>query len=332
MGLNRGWRLLAVALISSALTGLLGGCAVHVTPAPAATVPLLITTSVASPTAVPSTETLPPTKTPPPRATRAPTETPTPTCTPTPHPVEVRPVTLTIVYDNNAYDPRLRTAWGFACLVETESATVLFDTGGDGPTLLGNMDALGLDPRDIDAIVLSHIHGDHTGGLLALLNRGITPTVFAPAAFPQEFKEAIHARTELVEVTGAAELLPGIWTTGELGSGIIEEALAVESDAGLIVITGCAHPGVVEMVRQAKAVLGQSVALVTGGFHLGSASQSRIAGIVDAFRELGVQRVAPCHCTGDRARRMFAKIYGPDYIAAGVGRVIMVGEGGAETP
>lgn len=181
MGLNRGWGLLAVALISSAFTGLLGGCAVHVTPAPAATVPLLSATSVASPTAVPSTETLPPTKTPPPRATRAPTETPTPTCTPTPHPVEVRPVTLTIVYDNNAYDPRLRTAWGFACLVEAGDATVLFDTGGDGATLLGNMDALELDPRDIDAIVLSHIHGDHTGGLLALLNRGITPTVFAPA-------------------------------------------------------------------------------------------------------------------------------------------------------
>ena len=322
MGLNRGRHLLAAALVSSALAGLLGGCAVRITPAPTATVPQ----PTAAPTAVPPTETPLSTQTPPPPATPAPTETLTP------HLVEVRPVTLTIVYDNNAYDPRLRTAWGFACLVETEGATVLFDTGGDGPTLLGNMDVLGIDPRDIDAIVLSHIHGDHTGWLLALLNRGITPTVFAPAAFPQEFKEAIHARTELVEVTEAAELLPGIWTTGELGSGIIEEALAVESDAGLIVITGCAHPGVVEMVRQAKAVLGQSVALVTGGFHLGSASQSRIAEIVAAFRELGVQRVAPCHCTGDRARRMFAEVYGSDYIPAGVGRVIVVGEGGAETP
>ena len=328
MGLNRGWRLLAAALVSSALVGLLGGCAVRITPAPTATVPQL----AAAPTAVSPTETPLPTEIPPPTATPAPTETLMPTCTPTPHLVEVRPVTLTIVYDNNAYDPRLRTAWGFACLVETEGATVLFDTGGDGPTLLGNMDVLGIDPRDIDAIVLSHIHGDHTGGLLALLDRGITHTVFAPAAFPQEFKETIRARTDLVEVTGPAELLPGIWTTGELGSGIIEEALAVESDVGLIVVTGCAHPGVAEMVRQAKTVLGEPVALVMGGFHLGSAGQSRIAGIVDAFRELGVQRVAPCHCTGDRARRMFAKIWGPDYIAAGVGRVIVVGEGGAETP
>ncbi|MCD6287162.1 MAG: MBL fold metallo-hydrolase, partial [Anaerolineae bacterium] len=297
MGLNRGWRLLAAALVSSTLAGLAGGCAARIARAPTAMVPQ----PTASLTAVPPTKTPLPTKTSPPTATPAPTETPAPTYTP--HLAEVRPVTLTIVYDNNAYDPNLRTAWGFACLVETEDANVLFDTGGDGPTLLGNMDALGIDPHDIDAIVRSHIHGDHTGGLLALLDRGITPTVFTPAAFPQEFKDAVRARTDLVEVTGPAELLPGIWATGELGSNIIEEALAVESDAGLIVITGCAHPGVVELVRQAKAVLGQSVVLVTGGFHLGSASQIRIAGIVDAFRELGVQRVAPCHCTGDRAHR-----------------------------
>ena len=286
------------------------------------------TVTVLPPTAM-STELpteVPPTATPVPVSSPLATEKPLPTQVPTntPEIVEGRPVTLTIVYDNNSYDPNLRTAWGFSCLVETSSATVLFDTGGDGPTLLGNMEALGIELQAIDAVVLSHIHGDHTGGLVALLSKGVMPTVFVPAAFPAGFKDSVRARTELMEVTGSAELFPGVWTTGELGSGIIEQALAIESDDGVIVITGCAHPGVVEMVRRAKEMLREPVALVMGGFHLGSASQSRISGIIDAFHEMGVHRVAPCHCTGDRARSMFAAAYGPGYIAAGVGRVIFV--------
>ena len=234
-------------------------------------------------------------------------------------------MTFTIVYDNNAHDPALRTAWGFACLVEAGGQTLLFDTGGDSPTLLGNMAKLGLDPQAIDAVVLSHIHGDHTGGLAGLLDTGVRPTVYAPSAFPASFKDDVRTRTELVEVTEPMEIFPGLHTTGELGSSIIEQALAVETSAGLVVVTGCAHPGVVEMVRRAKESAGGEVHLVMGGFHLGDASQRRIEAIIADFRDLGVQNGAPCHCTGDAARRMFADSFGENYIPAGVGRVITVG-------
>ncbi|NIV39962.1 MAG: MBL fold metallo-hydrolase, partial [Anaerolineae bacterium] len=57
---------------------------------------------------------------------------------------------LTIVYDNNAYDPRLKTAWGFSCLIEYRGQVILFDTGGDSPTLLANMATLGIDPSEIE--------------------------------------------------------------------------------------------------------------------------------------------------------------------------------------
>ena len=117
---------------------------------------------------------------------------------------------FTVVYDNNEYDPALRTAWGFSCWVETGEATVLLDTGGDGPTLLGNMAKLDLDPQVIDAVVLSHIHNDHTGGLAALLDTGAKPAVYVPAAFPASFKTDVSARTGLVEVTGPIEVLPGV--------------------------------------------------------------------------------------------------------------------------
>jgi len=236
------------------------------------------------------------------------------------------PVTLTIVYDNNAFDTSLQTAWGFACLVETGASTVLFDTGGDAPTLLGNMAALGIDPAAIDMVVLSHIHGDHTGGLMGLLDAvGGEPPVVVPVAFPTSFKEQVCARTALVEVREPAQLLPGVYTTGQVGSAIIEQALVVETGEGLVVVTGCAHPGVVAMVAAAKEAAEGEVALVTGGFHLGSANRRTVEATIAGLRDLGVRRVAPCHCTGDGARQMFADAFGEDCLLPGAGQVIVVG-------
>jgi hypothetical protein len=72
---------------------------------------------------------------------------------------------LTILFDNNPYDPRLQTGWGFAAWIEYGDRVVLFDTGADGAVLLDNMALLGFDPQAIDIVVLSHEHSDHTGGL-----------------------------------------------------------------------------------------------------------------------------------------------------------------------
>lgn len=228
-------------------------------------------------------------------------------------------MTLTVLYDNNPFDPRFRTAWGFACWVETPGGVVLFDTGGDGPTLLANLAAGGMDPRAVDAVVLSHAHGDHTGGLTALLDAGARPTVYVPASFSAAFKESVRARTALVEVTGPTAILPGVHTTGEVGSGMVEQALVVETAERLVVVTGCAHPGVVEMVRRARQVGRGEVALVVGGFHPGGADRGQIAEVIRGLQALGVRRVAPCHCTGDLARRMFAEAFGVDFLPAGAG-------------
>jgi len=249
----------------------------------------------------------------------------TPTMQPSPTAVmEKEKVLITVVYDNNAYDPRLQTAWGFGCVVERGETTILFDTGGDGAILLSNMAALGLDPREIDVVVLSHIHGDHIGGLGDLLATGVRPTIYVPASFPASFKRQVRAITTLQEVDEPQEILPGIYTTGQMGNGIVEQALVIETTQGLVVITGCAHPGVANMVRRAGQIDENGVYLVLGGFHLGGASRSRIAGIITAFREMGVQKVAPCHCTGDQALTMFAAEYGDDFIRNGVGKILEI--------
>lgn len=229
---------------------------------------------------------------------------------------------LTIVYDNNAHDPRLRPKWGFACLVETGQSRVLFDTGGDGATLLANMQALEIDPQAIDAVVLSHIHSDHTGGLQALLDTGAKPTVYVPAAFPARFNRRVRAHTELIASHAPIEVAPGVFTSGEVGTGIVEQALVVSTHQGPVILTGCAHPGIVQMVRQAGQVMPEDPALVMGGFHLGGTSRNQVEALITELRQLGVQQVAPCHCTGDAARRWFAEAFGEDCILAGVGQVI----------
>jgi 7,8-dihydropterin-6-yl-methyl-4-(beta-D-ribofuranosyl)aminobenzene 5'-phosphate synthase len=232
-------------------------------------------------------------------------------------------VKLTVVYDNNPYPAagleNLRTSWGFACWVETAETTVLFDTGSDGATLVHNVKELGLDPLMVDAVVLSHAHRDHTGGLRALLDMGVQPMIYVPASFSRSFKESVRTHTDLVEVSEWRTVAPGIHTTGEIGTTIIEQSLVVETGDGVIVVTGCAHPGVVNIVRRVHQRFPGQIRLVAGGFHLGGTSRRGVESIIADFQEMGVQHVAPCHCTGDEARKMFEDAFGDDSVLAGVG-------------
>jgi 7,8-dihydropterin-6-yl-methyl-4-(beta-D-ribofuranosyl)aminobenzene 5'-phosphate synthase len=229
-----------------------------------------------------------------------------------------KPITLTVVYDNRSADPRLGTAWGFACLIETSTTTILFDTGGDGQLLMDNLATLEIDPQAIDAVVLSHIHNDHTGGLDRLLAANDHLTVYLPRSFPASFKARIH--NPIVEVSEPVMIADHIHTTGELGSAIVEQALIIETRHGLIVLTGCAHPGIVEIVHQAKT--SGDVYLVMGGFHLANHSAAEVEAVIAEIKQSGVQRAAPSHCTGDQAIDQFRAAFGPDFIPIGAGAVL----------
>lgn len=235
-------------------------------------------------------------------------------------------VRIATVFDNYAVDPALQTSWGFSALVVTPTDTVLFDTGGDGAILLENMEKMGFDAAAVDAVVLSHAHGDHVGGLSGFLAENPNVTVYMPASFPGSIRDAVEqAGARVVVVDGPRHIAPAIRTTGELDHGISEQALIVETADGLVVITGCAHPGIVNIIEAAmKTVADRPVALVMGGFHLLSTQDDELARIIGAFRRLGVRQVAPSHCTGDRARRLFEQEYGPDYLSGGVGNLLIL--------
>jgi 7,8-dihydropterin-6-yl-methyl-4-(beta-D-ribofuranosyl)aminobenzene 5'-phosphate synthase len=237
------------------------------------------------------------------------------------------PKTIAVVYDNNPYKKGLKTAWGFSCLVRGWGKTILFDTGGDGRLLLSNMRGLEIEPHKIDMVVLSHIHGDHVGGLASLLQQHHGVTVFVPPSFPDDFKKGVrHFGARLQEVEGFIELCPGVYSTGEMGHWIKEQALILRTPRGLIVITGCAHPGVVKIVEAARVHFKEDILLVMGGFHLSGEGRKEIQRIVARLQELGVKHVGPCHCSGDAARRLFQEAYGNAFLPVGVGMEIDIDE------
>jgi 7,8-dihydropterin-6-yl-methyl-4-(beta-D-ribofuranosyl)aminobenzene 5'-phosphate synthase len=229
---------------------------------------------------------------------------------------------LTILYDNTAADPKLRSGGGFAALVEYGGHSLLFDTGPTGSFLPENMQQLGVEPQSIEAVVISHEHLDHTGGLQALLDTGIRPTVYAPPLYSNAFKEQVRARTELVEVTDALTILPGMHLARPAGS-VVEQALVLETRDGTAVIVGCAHPGIANMVRRAQEVVPGKVSLLAGGFHLMDVSQiEKLPATIAELREMGVERVLPAHCTGVAAVRLFRTEFGEACLDGGAGRVL----------
>jgi 7,8-dihydropterin-6-yl-methyl-4-(beta-D-ribofuranosyl)aminobenzene 5'-phosphate synthase len=234
-------------------------------------------------------------------------------------------IEITVLYNNVPHAPGCVCQWGFACLIRGIEQTILFDTGGDGRVLLVNMERLGADPGEIDCVVLSHSHGDHTGGVKELLPHLKPVLWYIPADFAARFRGSLErAGHTVIPVTGSFEICPAVFSTGELGSGIKEQSLVVETEAGLVVITGCAHPGIVHIAATARKLRDRKIHLIMGGFHLGSFSEAQLARIVEQLRALGVERVAPSHCSGDRAIRLFADAWKEDCISSGCGARITV--------
>ncbi len=233
---------------------------------------------------------------------------------------KTRQIVITIVYDNNAFDKRMETAWGFACVVEGLSDTILFDTGGKGQLLLANMAKAGFKPGQIQNVVLSHNHSDHTGGLLDFLKVNPKVKVFIPKAFAPDFKEDVdQSRAELVETEGPVKICDGAWTTGVLKQPLAEHGICLETSEGPVVITGCAHPGIADMARAAGSRAEKPVYAVLGGFHMSRASAAQMDAVIGRLRELGVQRVAPTHCSGNNTRKAMKEAYGDGYISSGLG-------------
>jgi 7,8-dihydropterin-6-yl-methyl-4-(beta-D-ribofuranosyl)aminobenzene 5'-phosphate synthase len=190
---------------------------------------------------------------------------------------------------------------------------------------MNNVAVLKVDIKKVELIVISHNHGDHTGGLPAVLELNPNVTVFFPVSFPPEFGRrvtSLKARAQTVDKP--VEICRDVFLTGEMGDEIKEQSLIIDSPSGLIIVTGCSHQGIVNILRRAKEMLDKPIHLIFGGFHLGNKSDTEMQEIIAAFQELKVEKCGATHCTGNRAIAMFKKAFGEKYVPMGTGKVIEI--------
>jgi 7,8-dihydropterin-6-yl-methyl-4-(beta-D-ribofuranosyl)aminobenzene 5'-phosphate synthase len=213
---------------------------------------------------------------------------------------------ITIIYDNTVYREGLTADHGFACLVEIFQPVgrrILFDAGADGNILLANMKKLNISPGSIDEVFISHAHLDHTGGLSAFLNENDQVTVFVPQTV-----RGIRRAKKVIHIDKATQLYENVYSTGELL--YIEQSLVVGIDKGLVIIAGCSHSGIGNILA-AAAQFGKPYALI-GGFH--GFNQFEL------LEDLGV--VCPTHCT--RYIAQIKSLYPEKYVQGGVGKIIEI--------
>lgn len=238
---------------------------------------------------------------------------------------ETNTMKFTILYDNYVFKQGTKSDWGFSCLIEGMEKTILFDTGTKRNILIYNISQMKVVLNEIDQIVISHNHRDHTGGLISVLEKNCNVSVYLPESFPDSFIKQVEEKgAKIVMVSEPVEICKDVFSTGEMGFQIKEQGLILDTPKGLVVVVGCSHPGIVEMLERAKEVLNKNIYLVFGGFHLRRYTDQQVKEIIYRFKKLGVTKVGATHCTGDRAIALFKEAYGENYVQIGTGNILEV--------
>jgi 7,8-dihydropterin-6-yl-methyl-4-(beta-D-ribofuranosyl)aminobenzene 5'-phosphate synthase len=275
-------------------------------------------------------------------------------------PVPVSP-RITVLYDAFGKESAMTKDWGYAALVEISGKRILFDTGDDPEVLAKNAKAKGVDLTKLDFVVLSHRHGDHIGGFTLIRNVNPRVKVYAPkenfgvfgsdlpstfyrkdASLPVEMRyyagvppETMKfgtvfpgANIELIDKT--TEVAPGITLIALISDApgtkeLKELSLAINTADGIVLVVGCAHPGIESIVAEA-AKINPHIHFIAGGFHLVVAQDPAIDKVAASLHDTyHVDYIAPGHCTGEPTFAALQKAFGDRYIYAGLGTTLGVG-------
>ncbi|MBN1820899.1 MAG: MBL fold metallo-hydrolase [Prolixibacteraceae bacterium] len=223
-----------------------------------------------------------------------------------------------IVYNNMASETELESDWGFAAWIELDGKVYLFDTGTKGEVLISNLKKLNLDPALIEKVIISHNHFDHIGGLPAMAAELKPNTV---VYLPEKLNDQVAGQIKSLDLkveTGFTKIADKLWITEVMenpANRIKEHTLVIENGDKYIIMTGCAHPGIVSICESIVNHFPEKIPeLVTGGFHLVSTGDQEVEKISERLKELGIQKAGASHCTGDKAVEIFKKDWGENYI------------------
>jgi 7,8-dihydropterin-6-yl-methyl-4-(beta-D-ribofuranosyl)aminobenzene 5'-phosphate synthase len=263
---------------------------------------------------------------------------------------------VTILYDAFGSNQALTRDWGFSALVEHDGKRILFDTGNNPDIFEHNVKALNVDLTKLDFVVVSHRHTDHASGLRYLLKINPDVTVYVPAdgangfggaelppaffrpepslpakmryfdgAYPEHARAGkLYDRGHFILVDKLTEVAPGIFLVYTVSKiprtlELPELTLAIKGPHGLILLDGCSHSGIEEILQAASAV-DPHTHIVFGGLHLVQTPVPDIDRLVDSLKnKWKLDEIAPGHCTGEPAFLRMQKAFGDAYLYAGVG-------------
>ena len=243
---------------------------------------------------------------------------------------EFNSIRVTTIVDNEVWKRGLTSSWGLSLYVEAfreeKRRMILVDTSGSFRALSENASRLNVDLSSVEAIFISHWHGDHCGSLghvLPLLKQ-FTP-VYVPSKNPFKFRRIMAAGGAPKVCSEPIELMEGMMSTGEMRDGVSEHSLLINlRERGLVVLTGCSHPGIMNIIRRAQRVSGiRKIYAVIGGLHISSTHQG--VNVAKILSKMGVKLVSPCHCTHVNAKIGIAKVMKEKYLRNGSGRCVSIG-------
>jgi 7,8-dihydropterin-6-yl-methyl-4-(beta-D-ribofuranosyl)aminobenzene 5'-phosphate synthase len=276
-------------------------------------------------------------------------------------PEAVAPAQITVLYDAFGKEAGMTKDWGYSAFVEVAGKRVLFDTGNNGEVLAANARAKGIDLSRLDFVVMSHRHGDHMGGLAYLLSVNPRVKIYAPKegfgvygadlpsafyrkepALPPEQRYYDGAPPEVMRFGSAwpganirlidktTEIAPGLHLIALVSDKpgtleLRELSLAIDTAEGMVIVVGCAHPGIENIVK-AVAAINPRIHLIAGGLHLVVAKDADIEATISALHDsFRVAWIATGHCTGEPTFAALRRAYGERQLYAGLGTRIALG-------
>ncbi len=248
---------------------------------------------------------------------------------------------ITPLYEEASSGEEFVDGHGVSYLIRTDAATILLDVGNNPeassvPPFVRNMETLGVDVGEIEAIVITHPHPDHVGGRDAWrhdsVSLGTSPgalgdmPVYVPVAIGEPDAILSTAPTSVASDVATTGIIayPEVFPLSVFDPKGAEQALVVHvAGQGLVLVTGCGHPGVERWVERAEALYGFPVVGVVGGLHYGDAKAKDVAGPIAFLQSRGIRLVAMSpHDSGSGALAAFEAAFAGRYHTLRVGETV----------